>query len=63
MTVQQRVQRLVKQIGEWVEKETDKESLKEMERYLNDALDLMGADDLFGTEGQNDPRGDHRERL
>jgi len=27
---------------------------------LNDILDDMLNNDFFGTEGQNDPRGDHR---
>lgn len=27
---------------------------------LNSMLDDLLADDFFGTEGQNDPRGDHR---
>jgi len=27
---------------------------------LNSFLDQLLADDAFGTEGQNDPRGDHR---
>lgn len=29
--------------------------------WLNDKLDEWLADDAFGTEGQCDPRGDHRE--
>jgi hypothetical protein len=28
---------------------------------LNDLIDEMSRDDLFGTEQQNDPRGDGRE--
>ena len=27
---------------------------------LNDVLDGLLSEDFFGTEGQNDPRGDHR---
>lgn len=28
---------------------------------LNEVLDSLVSEDFFGTEGQNDPRGDHRE--
>lgn len=28
---------------------------------LNAVLDRLLSEDFFGTEGQNDPRGDHRE--
>lgn len=28
---------------------------------LNETLDALASDDAFGTEGQCDPRGDHRE--
>jgi hypothetical protein len=30
---------------------------------LNDILDELGQADFFGTEGQNDPRGDQRNGL
>lgn len=30
-------------------------------RVLDKILDGLLAEDFFGTEGQNDPRGDHRE--
>lgn len=30
-------------------------------KWLNDSLDEMLEDDFFGTEGQCDPRGDHRD--
>ena len=29
--------------------------------WLNDLLDDLNYDDAFGTEGQNDPRGDQRD--
>lgn len=28
---------------------------------LNEMLDELLSNDFFGTEGQNDPRGDHRD--
>lgn len=28
---------------------------------LNEMLDELHSNDFFGTEGQNDPRGDHRD--
>lgn len=30
-------------------------------KELDHALDMLLEEDAFGTEGQNDPRGDHRE--
>ena len=38
-----------------------KEGAKYYCEALNDMLDELLGDDFFGTEGQNDPRGDHRE--
>ena len=39
--------------------DTDSESIVAEE--FNRMLDTLLADDFFGTEGQNDPRGDHRD--
>lgn len=40
------------------EKSTGKEELAD---WLNEKLDELYGDDAFGTEGQIDPRGDHRD--
>lgn len=37
------------------------EARKDAARQLNRWLDELAADDAFGTEGQCDPRGDHRD--
>lgn len=37
-----------------------KDDREEFAKRLNDALDDLHSRDAFGTEGQNDPRGDHR---
>lgn len=34
---------------------------KAVRQDINQTLDDLLADDVFGTEGQMDPRGDHRE--
>lgn len=39
----------------------DKELAQEIMSVWNDALDVLAAQDAFGTEGQNDPRGDNRD--
>lgn len=40
---------------------TDDELRAELAKWLNRKLDQLLAQDAFGTEGQQDPRGDHRE--
>jgi len=39
------------------DKESQQVFCEDFNQFLNDLLDQ----DFFGTEGQNDPRGDHRE--
>lgn len=39
----------------------DKKLANEILAAWNDALDSFAEQDAFGTEGQNDPRGDQRE--
>lgn len=38
----------------------DKFREKEIAKAFNEMLDSLLGDDFFGTEGQRDPRGDHR---
>jgi len=39
----------------------DKQREKIIAEEFNSMLDTLLCDDFFGTEGQNDPRGDHRD--
>lgn len=39
----------------------DKKDAQPMLDELNDMLDNLRSNDYFGTEGQNDPRGDGRD--
>lgn len=34
---------------------------KELADEFNEWMDKLYGEDFFGTEGQNDPRGDHRD--
>lgn len=47
-------------IGEFI-KTTDVVSRRAMIDAINEVLDSLFEQDYFGTEGQLDPRGDHRE--
>lgn len=46
--------------ADWLEKDAKPAEKKETASWLNERLDELWADDAFGTEGQCDPRGDHR---
>ncbi len=46
--------------ADWLEKDGKAVDKKEVAGSLNEVLDGLLGDDAFGTEGQNDPRGDHR---
>lgn len=37
------------------------EDAKAVLYQMNEMLDALGDDDFWGTEGQNDPRGDQRD--
>lgn len=52
--------KVLETIGEMYDKASDEEK-DEWVDELSDMLDNMWANDFFGTEGQNDPRGDHRD--
>lgn len=49
----------LRKFADWLEKESDYERT-DAANTLNDWLDTLFETDVFGTEGQNDPRGDHR---
>lgn len=46
-----------------IEKEIKANALdvRELTDEFNDWMDKLRGEDFFGTEGQNDPRGDHRD--
>lgn len=44
-----------------VQNEHDLEARQGWADAVNDVLDALLAEDAFGTEGQLDPRGDHRD--
>lgn len=44
----------------WIELESNASDRRLASGLLNDLLDEAMANDMFGTEGQCDPRGDHR---
>lgn len=44
-----------------IEKFQGKEDLKIVFKAIDSALDALAQDDFFGTERQNDPRGDGRD--
>lgn len=46
--------------ADYVDKHEPEEGKPALAAWLNDKLDELLQDDAFGTEGQIDPRGDHR---
>ena len=44
----------------WLAKHGHAMDKRDMAKHLNNGLDTLFGADSFGTEGQNDPRGDHR---
>lgn len=55
---QKRLKEVWSNFIEWADREED---LDEIEDRLNEWLDEIHGEDGFGTEGQNDPRGDSRD--
>lgn len=45
----------------WIDEHAKDLDKRELADWLNDKLDELLGDDAFGTEGQCDPRGDHRD--
>lgn len=54
------VVKVLKSLTKFLEEADDKELNKLVAGWLNEPLDDMLKRDMFGTEGQCDPRGDHR---
>lgn len=51
--------RLIEVFTNWVNW-SDNVEIESIKKILDDSLDEWASDDRFGTEGQNDPRGDAR---
>jgi hypothetical protein len=47
--------------ADYVDEHEKPEGKKELASWLNEKLDELLSEDAFGTEGQCDPRGDHRD--
>lgn len=47
--------------AKWLSDDVKSEELELAAEWLNRYLDEMYCEDAFGTEGQCDPRGDHRD--
>ena len=59
-TTAKTVVRDLRAFADWLETAKDA-SKKEAAVHLNETLDEFLGEDAFGTEGQCDPRGDHRD--
>lgn len=59
-TTAKTVVRDLRAFADWLET-TNNVSKKEAASQLNETLDEFLGEDAFGTEGQLDPRGDHRD--
>jgi len=53
--------KVLENMKKWFES-ADSDEKEIMCEDLNDMLDNQLSNDFFGTEGQRDPRGDHREK-
>ncbi len=59
-TTSKTVARDLRAFADWLDKDGKAVDKKEVAGSLNEILDGLLGDDAFGTEGQLDPRGDHR---
>lgn len=48
-------------LADWLEKDGNTISKKQIAPIVNNICDSLLGEDAFGTEGQCDPRGDHRD--
>lgn len=47
-------------LAAWIERDATLIQRKQIAPIVNNICDSLLGEDAFGTEGQNDPRGDHR---
>lgn len=50
---------ILRRFADWLEKQ-DANTREDVSDDVNAMLDALKESDAFGTEGQSDPRGDHR---
>lgn len=48
-------------LADWLEKDENLITKKQIVPIFNNICDSLLGEDAFGTEGQCDPRGDHRD--
>jgi len=62
MTTERTLSDDLRELAAWIDADNCKDSeRRELARWLNAKLDELLSEDAFGTEGQCDPRGDHRD--
>lgn len=47
--------------GKWLDEEVGPRQRTHAAKGFNTWMDVLLREDFFGTEGQSDPRGDHRD--
>lgn len=57
---QQRVSKVLDRMQQMVSPDSDPENAAVFAPCLEQMLDALACEDFFGTEGQDDPRGDFR---
>lgn len=60
-TTAKTVSKDLRAFASWIDEHAKDLEKRETADWLNDKLDELLGDDAFGTEGQIDPRGDHRD--
>ena len=60
-TTSKTVTKHLRAFADYLEETNEDLEYKEAAERLNDWLDELHSMDVFGTEGQLDPRGDHRD--
>lgn len=48
-------------LADWLEKDENTVTKRQIVPHVNNIYDSLLGEDAFGTEGQCDPRGDHRD--
>lgn len=57
-----KLEKLIEQLWVWtLASERSADELRELHEHFDGGLDTLLNQDFFGTEGQTDPRGDHRD--
>lgn len=51
---------ILRRFADWLDRESDEDTRIDVAHASTVMLDALLEADAFGTEGQHDPRGDHR---